>query len=286
MSDESLVFHDTFDRFFQFESYGVRVRIESNRQEILAEAEKLITKVLLGGIEIIDNPEVEAEHSFGIGLDESGIYFLFQNGKQISHGDVPLYFFNYFESCLRIVIAEHAVSMVFIHAGVVGWKGRAIVVPAHSAAGKTTLVAELVKKGAVYYSDEYAVLDEHGLVHPFARPLAMRNSEDIYADQIDVPVESIGGTAGVEPLPVGFILITEYDPKAVWKPEFLTIGQGLLDVIPHTVPIGSYTEFALNVLKKMASHAIIVRSPRNDARNFAKTLLSFLENNINYAKIT
>jgi hypothetical protein len=31
-------------------------------------------------------------------------------------------------------------------------------------------VAELVRAGATYYSDEFAVLDSRGRVHPFPRP--------------------------------------------------------------------------------------------------------------------
>ena len=60
---------------------------------------------------------------------------------------------------------------VFVHAGVVGWKNRAILIPGKSFAGKTSLVAELVKAGATYYSDEFAVLDFQGLVHPYHKPL-------------------------------------------------------------------------------------------------------------------
>ena len=55
------------------------------------------------------------------------------------------------------------------HAGVVGWRGRAIVIPGRSHAGKSTLVAELVRRGAVYYCDEFAVLHETGRVHPYRR---------------------------------------------------------------------------------------------------------------------
>ena len=32
----------------------------------------------------------------------------------------------------------------------------------------------MVRAGATYYSDEYAVIDDTGLVHPFARPLGIR----------------------------------------------------------------------------------------------------------------
>ena len=57
-------------------------------------------------------------------------------------------------------VARHSHQMLFVHAGVVGWRGLAIVLPGRSRTGKSTLVAELVLRGAVYYSDEFAVLDD------------------------------------------------------------------------------------------------------------------------------
>src|SRR5262249_15179119 len=51
------------------------------------------------------------------------------------------------ESDLRLYIAEHARRRVFVHAGVVGWNGGAIVIPGSSLSGKSTLVAALVRAG-------------------------------------------------------------------------------------------------------------------------------------------
>jgi hypothetical protein len=65
-------------------------------------------------------------------------------------------------------IALHAPEHVFVQAGVVGVGERAMVLPGKSFAGKTTLVAALVRAGAEYWSDEYAVLDANGDVHPYA----------------------------------------------------------------------------------------------------------------------
>ncbi len=82
-----------------------------------------------------------------------------------------------FESNLRLLVAEFAPRRVFIHAGVVARNGAAIILPGKSFSGKTTLVKELIRAGAVYYSDEYAVLDSWGRVHPFLRPLEVRSDE-------------------------------------------------------------------------------------------------------------
>ena len=76
------------------------------------------------------------------------------------------------------LVAERAPNHLFVHAGVVGWEGRAIVMPGASFAGKTTLVQAWLEAGATYYSDEFAVLDRAGRVHPFARPLTIRDGND------------------------------------------------------------------------------------------------------------
>jgi hypothetical protein len=67
---------------------------------------------------------------------------------------------------LRARIAYAAPDRIFVHAGVVAVGDRAILLPGMSFAGKSTLVAALVSTGATYLSDEFAVLDAAGLVHP------------------------------------------------------------------------------------------------------------------------
>jgi len=57
-----------------------------------------------------------------------------------------------FESHVQLTVAEYAPRCVFVHAGVVGWKDRAIVIPGLSHSGKTTLVDQLIRAGATYYS--------------------------------------------------------------------------------------------------------------------------------------
>ena len=43
-------------------------------------------------------------------------------------------------------------------------------------------MAALVRAGAEYYSDEFAPLDAGGLVHPFAKPLSIRNERFVQVD--------------------------------------------------------------------------------------------------------
>ncbi|MEP6901986.1 MAG: hypothetical protein ABJA66_09560 [Actinomycetota bacterium] len=182
-------------------------------------------------------------------------------------------------SQIRITIAEYAVERVFVHAGVVGWKGKAIIIPARSYQGKTTLVAELTKLGAEYYSDEYAVLDDRGFVHPFPKTLSIRGFIDKY-QQVEFPVESFGGIKGDEPLPVGMVLLTEFKAGAKWQPQILSEGFGVLEMLSHTIPIRYNPKFSLKVLNKTVNRAIIVKTERGEAKDFAIKLLSFFENKV------
>jgi len=284
MSEKELICTRALDREFVLESYGVRVRIQASDQELLTAAQQRARQALVGRIEILEI--ADTKHSFGLASDDEGNVFLFQDGVQITYGTSLPRLLKFFDSMLRIKIAEHAVGWVFIHAGVVGWKGKAIVIPANSFQGKTTLVTELIKNGADYYSDEYAVIDEHGLVYPFPRELSVRRLSEGTVLEESIPVETLGAKIGSKPLRIGLVLLTEYEENAVWNPIALTPGQGMMEVLPHTIPRIFNTEFSLKVLNTAVSDAIILKSTRGDAGEFAIKLLSFFDNFTNLAKIT
>ena len=82
--------------------------------------------------------------------------------------------------------------------------------------GKSALVAELVRAGATYYSDEYAIFDSLGRVHPYPKPLSLRGEPDGRAERH--PIEGWGGRRGTKPLRVGLVVNTVYKPGARWRP--------------------------------------------------------------------
>ncbi|HEY6187475.1 MAG TPA: hypothetical protein VIW80_07345 [Pyrinomonadaceae bacterium] len=176
-----------------------------------------------------------------------------------------------FESNLRLFVAEAARRRLFVHAGVVGWRGRAILIPGQSMSGKTSLVLELVRAGATYYSDEYAVLDEQGRVHPFPKTLSIR--EHSRYKQTEYPVESFGGRRGVKPLPVGLVLVSPYKAGAHWRPQPVSAGQGILELLSHTVSARRQPERALAVLQRALIDASIIKGARGEAHQVAGSIL-------------
>jgi hypothetical protein len=176
-----------------------------------------------------------------------------------------------FESDLQLYVAQEARRRVFVHAGVVGYGGRAIIIPGRSFSGKSTLVAELVKAGATYYSDEYAVLDAKGRVHPYARPLGIR--ENGTGTMKKQSVQDIGGSPGVKSLTAGLVVVSAYKSGARWRPRELSEGEGALELVANTVCARSRPEEMLRAIRGVVSRAPVFKSDRGEAREVVDFIL-------------
>ena len=137
------------------------------------------------------------------------------------------------EGELQRFIAANARDRVFIHAGVVEWQGRAIVLPGRSFAGKSTLVKALLAAGARYYSDEYAILDRKGRVHPYPRRLSIRR-DGVVRDR--PAAADLGRDTGSGPIPVGLVAFTEYRPGGRLAAETTDARPGIVRAGVERVP--------------------------------------------------
>ncbi len=262
-------------RPFIFESFGVVIKIDGNMQEIVDEGEKTARTSLLNWLRPADGKK--ADQVFELRRNKT-TYALYHNGEGIGSSRGRKKFFKFFDGIVRIIVGENAVDRVFLHAGAVGWKGKGIVLPADSYKGKSTLVAELVRQGAEYYSDDFAIFDKNGLLHPFPRTISMRTDDyRLY----DLSIESLGGVVATKPMPVGLVLFTEYEKGKKWKPSILTPGQGVLEMTPYALPLRRDPQFSMRVLNSIASRAIIATTRRGAAKEFAELLLNFVDKNVN-----
>jgi len=173
---------------------------------------------------------------------------------------------------LELYIADRASRRTFVHAGVVGWNGQAIVIPGDSFSGKSSLVKALVKAGATYYSDEFAVLDERGRVHPYPIPLTIRPARD-GGPPMKYRAEELGGVAGVCPLPVGLVLITCYVSGTRFRPRPLSVGRAVLELLAHTLPARRRPGRVLDALSRVVSQALVLRGTRGEAEETARRIL-------------
>jgi hypothetical protein len=175
---------------------------------------------------------------------------------------------------MMIHVAEYAPDLVFIHSGAVAWQDRALLLPGQSHAGKSTLVAELVRAGATYYSDEFALLDCEGKVHPFTRDLRMRNPG--LPDQTPIPLAQLNGRAGTEALVVAMVVFAEFAEGARWAPEPVLPGRAVLEMLLHSTPVQRTPGRVLATLTAVMRHATAWRSQRGEAEAAARSLLAAL----------
>ena len=174
---------------------------------------------------------------------------------------------------LKYCVSQFTSQRVFVHAGVVAWQDCLILIPGAGFSGKTTLTAELVKAGAAYYSDDFAVIDQNGLVHPYPKPLSVRQRNATTGEQIDYDVEYFGGTQADKPLAASLVIITRYEAGSLWQPQSLTPGQGLLEILKHTNNSLRHPQIVMRVLQKVVIRAKIIQSKRGEAELTALAIL-------------
>jgi len=252
-------------------SYGVRIGIRTNRHELLEQ--------ILDYAPPLWRPTsvsaVERMFSFRLGSSSSrttgSSHVLFDSLDTAVKSRSLNIVLEAFQVRLKMYVAEMARRRVFVHAGVVGWRGKAIIIPGRSMSGKTSLVAELVRAGATYYSDEYAVLDMVGRVHPYPEPLAIRITGS--SKQKKTPVEEIGGITGIKPLPVGQVVVCRYQAGAHWRPKRLSAGQAVLELLANTIPARRRPAVVIPTLREALSRATAFKGLRGEARDTITRIL-------------
>jgi hypothetical protein len=245
-------------------AYGVRVGVRVNDPAAIEQ----LNEHLPPGWKPAAAPVVERLYSLVVapvasraGLRRFNV--LYGDSERLARSTEPDQVFERLESNLQLYVAAAARRRVFVHAGVVGWRGRAIIIPGRSFSGKTTLVAEFVRAGATYYSDEYAVLDSSGRVHAYPKPMAIR--EPGTQRQRRSSAQTLGRPSRMTPLPVGLVLLTKYRAGARWRPRVLSAGQGVLSLLRNTVSARRRPEVALATLAKVVSRALVLEGSRGEA---------------------
>ncbi|MGI8812008.1 MAG: hypothetical protein ACR2IH_05710 [Pyrinomonadaceae bacterium] len=254
-----------------FESFGVSIRIEFDSPDAVEACRVLLEDVLPGYCDF--GTTTVPQHIFRVNWNKSSRDSIYQDGRPLFLATPRETVLSVLGSRVRLLVAQFAKDFVFIHAGVVSWADRAIVIPGHSMQGKTTLVAAFVERGAKYYSDEYAIIDKDGSVHPFVKPLSVRRSDHKYK-QHDV---TVSGECGTTAIPVGMILDTKFKKGAKIRPKEMTNGSAMIALIQNTIPIRENPGYVLSVLKAAVDSAVLIRSPRGEADEAVQSLISFIQ---------
>jgi hypothetical protein len=250
-------------------AYGVRIGIRCNHADVLEHLIRLIPPNSAPS----SSPVVE--HIFSIiatnpstskGLKRFNLAYV--NDSQLVRDFEMGNVLRQVESEMQRLVAEEANMYHFLHAGVIEWAGKAVLIPGRTLSGKSSLVVEFLRAGACYYSDEYAVLDFRGRVHPFPRRLVTRDSEGRTAKEIGA--EELGITIGKKPLPVGIVLLTRYRPHANWDPRRLSSAKVIMALLSNSLSARQDPAGAMKMLHKIASSSQAFKSSRGEARQVVR----------------
>jgi hypothetical protein len=241
-------------------SHGVSVGIRTNEPDALAG----LVRRLPPGWKPAGSTRVERLYSLRVG-DGPGqgirrFSLLYQDETRIARALDPTAVLTTLETEIQLYLAERARGRVFVHAGVVAWPGGAVLIPGRSMSGKSTLVAALVRAGATYYSDEYAVLDARGRVHAYRTPLTLRDDAAGTADGLP-PV----APGDADPLPVNLVLVTRYRAGAHWRPTRLSPGRAAIELLAQTLAARWRPARALSTLARALAGALVLKGVRGEA---------------------
>jgi len=246
------------------ELYGLRVGIRSNRADLLTQ---MLLRLPTGWKHARARP---FDRSYSLWADGADYPAMLYRGSRLVLQNVSCEeALARLEYDVELFVVENNPERVFVHAGVVGWHGRAIVIPGRSYSGKSTLVAALCHAGATYYSDEYAVFDADGRVHAYPRPLRLRQTSDgrppVATDQ--------HLRLGEEPLPLALVVLTRYQSGACLQPQTVSPGEALLALLANTMSARRRPELVLTSLQRALTGGRVVAGPRGEAGETAEQLL-------------
>ena len=259
------------------DAYGVRIRIDAGDKSIFEQVKSIMHEAFVGRLTFDNNSHINPDLRYRFRTLPTGEVEYDLDGVLSATFPKERGLTRHFNSLVRAHVAGKTKNWVFVHAGVVEWRGKAIIIPGRSYQGKTTLVSELIQVGAKYMSDEFAILDSHGLVHPFDRDLAVRSPEVGFER---ISPHEFGAEKRLEPLEAGMIVFTEFVENGSWNPRKITVGTGILEAIPQVIPVSFNTEFALKVLNTTFNRAIIVKSDRGEARETAPKVLAYFDESL------
>lgn len=248
----------------------MRCRIEaaSGCQEASALLERFVSPLSARLADLVDEPDLR------IRVERAGDAFqLYVNDNLRISASQPARLVPELIRTLDDAIIHRLNGLWAVHAGVVQWGKRVLLLPGRSHAGKSTLVAELLRRGATYFSDEYALIDRDGRVLPYPRPLLVRNGGP---EQRPVLPEEFGAEAGTLPASLGWILSLTWQPEETWRVAAIPQSAALVNLLQNTPHVLEETPELMGVFQRAVERAQCSAGCRSDAKSAADSILELI----------
>jgi hypothetical protein len=201
-------------------------------------------------------------------------YMLYENAILVKKGLAFTDLFDSFENAINLHVSQHAQRYAFVHAGVIAWRGRAIVMPGASCSGKSTLVKAFLDAGADYLSDEFAVFDDLGRIHAFPRPISLRMSA---GTKKKLTAEELGASTIHNSIPLGMVVATRYSRSTRWRPREMSRGQAILSLLANSMSGQRAPKSNFEILRTATHDCVALRGRRGSAGEVVKACIRELD---------
>lgn len=189
-------------------------------------------------------------------------------------------------------VVERLDGFLALHSGAVAWDGRGVVLPAPPNSGKTTLTAGLTAAGFDYLTDEAALLDAEGQLHPFPRPFTM-SPESVEAiqglrdrlppeyreyagPQFQVAADQLRPGAVGKPCRVAYVVAPRYERGGPTALEAMSRTEALLWLAENSFNFRKFGPEGLQILGDVLREAECYRLRIGDLDSAVQTVMDLV----------
>jgi hypothetical protein len=219
----------------------------------------------------IANPAKSEIHLRLLQSDDSSQ--LFVGDVLIDSADKPESLLRKAIDVLDTALIQRLPNLHAVHAGAVMVGERALLIPGGSHSGKSSIVAELLRRGAVCFSDEYALLDADGWVHAYPRILLLRNGGH---EQTPVLPESCNAHVAAKPAQVGWIFSLQYQSSSDWDVTPVHQSSALLSLLQNTPHVLADAPTMVNSFQRAVEGAACYAGSRGEAADAVERILQMI----------
>ncbi len=259
---------------FAIRVFGLQIRIEAGSSAIFTALDRYLFPWLprlplaLGD----DLPKRPPALTFRMDERAEGIIILRDDSSEITADSVetaiPL-----LQSAIDESVVGRSAEVAFVHAGVVAVGNAGVLLPGISHAGKSTLVAELVRLGATYFSDEYAVIGVDGSVYPYPRAIMLRNGVPVQRPVLPAEMAAVVGTGSVFPL---LVLMLRYVEGEHFQVRRITHAESLMILLQSTPQVLADSPHIFQPLSRVAASAVTFSGVRGEASQAAQHIFALV----------
>jgi hypothetical protein len=253
---------------FGVRAFGVNICVEADSPDALA----VLDRYIFTSLPRVDSARIEPDLSVRI-AQAAGEFHLLCEGSEVASATDAAQLIPHLFHVLDDIVIRRLAPLKAVHAGAVVWGGKAILLPGSTHSGKSSLVAELLRNGAAYLSDEYALIDAQGMVHAYPRPILARDRDGFQSARL--PGEC-GAQIADAPVRVGWVLTLAYDPEASWAVDEVSQSVALISLLRNTPHAMADSPEMLPAFERAVAGAVCFMGRRGDAPAAAAAILELI----------